>query len=179
MSEQLTIYCDEERCFKCYACQVACKQWHGFKAGGVSRRNVVEFVSGKFPNVTRTFQSISCQHCEDPACANACPVGAITKRPEDGIVVVDSEKCIGCQTCASACPFGIPNYDDNGMNKCDMCLSLGVDENGRPTPHCVATCPGRALIFGTTEEIEQYKQEKEAARASGREVATETIKSFE
>ena len=94
-------------------------------------------------------------------------------------MVVDSEKCIGCQTCASACPFGIPNYDDNGMNKCDMCLSLGTDENGRPMPHCVATCPGRALIFGTTEEIEQYKQEKEAARTSGREVALETIKSFE
>ena len=107
MSEQLMIYCDEDRCIKCYACQVACKQWHGIKAGGVSRRTVIEHTSGKFPNVTRTFSSLSCQHCTEPACANVCPAGAITKRAEDGIVVVDQDKCIGCRYCFFACPFGI------------------------------------------------------------------------
>lgn len=52
-----------------------------------------------------------------------------------------------------------------GMDKCDMCLSLGVDDTGRPTPHCVATCPTQALYFGTKEEIDQVINEKEAARA--------------
>lgn len=178
MSEQLMIYCDDERCIKCYACQVACKQWHGIKAGGVSRRNVIEHASGKFPNVTRTFQSLACQHCAKPACANVCPAGAITKRAEDGIVVVDSEKCIGCRYCFFACPFGIPSYDDS-MDKCDMCLSLGTGEDGRPEPHCVATCPTRALYFGTESEIKEILQEKEAARLSGRAEARETMKGFE
>ncbi len=166
MSDQLMIYCDSDRCIKCYACQVACKQWHGFMAGGVSRRNVIEHTSGKFPNVQRTFTSMSCMHCVEPACAKVCPAGAITKRAEDGIVVVDQDKCIGCRYCYFACPFGIPSYDDNGMNKCDMCLSLGTDdETGRPDPHCVATCPTQALYFGTKEEIDKILDEKNARRA--------------
>lgn len=168
MSERLMICCDEDRCIKCYACQVACKQWHGFKAGGVSRRNVVEHVAGKFPNVARTFSSISCHHCVEPACARVCPAGAISKRAEDGIVVVDDDKCIGCRYCFFACPFGIPSYDDNGMNKCDMCLSLGVGDDGRPDPHCVATCPTRALYYGTESEVKELVQEKEALRLGSR-----------
>lgn len=177
--EQLMVYCDSERCIKCYACQVACKQWHDIGAGGASRRNLVEFTSGKFPNVTRTFLSVSCQHCADPACVKVCPAQAISKRAEDGIVVVDSQKCIGCRYCFFACPFGIPTYDDNGMNKCDMCLSLGIGEDGRPKPHCVATCPSRALYFGTESEIKETLREREAVRLKGRERALEIIKSFE
>lgn len=178
MSEQLMIYCDDERCIKCYACQVACKQWHGFKAGGVSRRNVIEHTSGTFPNVTRTFSSLSCQHCAEPACASVCPAGAISKRPEDGIVVVDSDKCIGCRYCFFACPFGVPSYDDDGMNKCDMCLSLGAGEDGRPDPHCVATCPTQALYFGNESEIKEIIQEKEALRLSGRADARAAMEDF-
>lgn len=67
-------------------------------------------------------------------------------------------------TATSLAPLA-PDYDDGGMDKCDMCLSLGVDDTGRPTPHCVATCPTQALYFGTKEEIDQVINEKEAARA--------------
>lgn len=165
MTNQLMIYSDSDRCIKCYACQVACKQWHKTKAGTTSRRNVIEYTSGTFPDVQRVFYSKGCMHCEEPACTAVCPAGAITKRAEDGIVVVDRDKCIGCHYCYFACPFGIPDYDDGGMDKCDMCLSLGVDDTGRPTPHCVATCPTQALYFGTKEEIDQVINEKEAARA--------------
>ena len=57
-------------------------------------------------------------------------------------------------------------YDDNGMNKCDMCLSLGInEETGRPEPHCVQTCPTQALYFGTKEEIDKILDEKNALRA--------------
>ena len=162
---QLTIYHDADRCIKCYACQVTCKQWHGFKAGDVSRRKVYEEQGGSFPNVTRTFHADACHHCDDPECVKNCPAQAITKREEDGIVVVDQDACIGCQTCASACPFGVPEYEvETGkMNKCDMCLSLGVGDDGRPAPHCVATCPMQALYFGTPDEVQAISDEKDAA----------------
>lgn len=170
MSSQLMIYSDSDRCIKCWACQVSCKQWHGFEAGGVQRRTVVEHASGTFPNVSRVFSSLSCMHCVEPACMNVCPAGAISKREEDGIVVVDGDRCIGCRYCYFACPFGIPSYDDNGMSKCDMCLSLGVGEDGRPEPHCVTTCPTQALYFGTKEEIDEVLRDKEAAKAQANNV---------
>ena len=96
MKKQYGFYHDSERCIKCFACEVACKQWHGIKAGTIKLRKVVEVTTGTFPDVKRTFQSISCIHCVKPACIEACPEGAISKRVEDGIVIVDSSKCTGC-----------------------------------------------------------------------------------
>lgn len=166
MSNQLMIYADPDRCIKCWACQVACKQWHGIKADTTTRRRVIENTSGSFPDIKRVFYSLSCMHCEKPACAEVCPAGAISKREEDGIVVVDKSKCIGCHYCYFACPYGIPDYDEGGMEKCDQCLSLGTDDKGRPTPHCVQTCPTQALYYGTKEEIDAVLDEKTAAQAA-------------
>lgn len=165
MSNQLMIYADSDRCIKCWACQVACKQWHETKAATSSRRNVIEYTSGTFPHVERAFLSMGCMHCEKPGCVSVCPAGAITKRGEDGIVVVDRDKCIGCHYCYFACPFGVPSYDEEGMDKCDMCLSLGINEEGIPAPHCVATCPTQALYFGTQEKIDEIIAQKEAVKA--------------
>jgi anaerobic dimethyl sulfoxide reductase subunit B len=86
-------------------------------------------------------------HCVEPACVKACPEEAISKRAEDGAVIVDREKCIGCQTCLGACPFSAPAFGaDSKMQKCDMC----VNEINFQTesPPCVATCPTNALTFG-------------------------------
>lgn len=151
MAEQYGFYVDTSRCIKCWACEVACKQWHEIKAGTVSRRKVKETVEGTFPDVKRHFESLSCQHCATPACLEACPQGAISKREEDGVVVVDQEKCIGCKTCSTVCPFEVPEYielEEGGfkMDKCDTCLSLGRE--GDALPHCVLTCPTKALHFG-------------------------------
>ena len=164
MKNQLLIYSDPDRCIKCYACQVACKQWHGISAGGAARRRVIEQTSGTFPNVTRVFYSLACMHCADPECVRVCPAGALTKRDADGIVAVDRDLCIGCHYCSFACPYDVPAYDDGGLVKCDMCLSLGVGEDGRPNPHCVATCPTQALYFGTREEIEHTLSDKETRK---------------
>lgn len=100
-------------------------------------------------------------HCAEPQCVHVCPASALSKRAEDGIVVVDRDLCVGCHYCLYACPYDVPTYDDGGLVKCDMCLSLGLGEDGRPSPHCVATCPLQALYFGTTEEIERVIAEKE------------------
>ncbi|MDO4442354.1 MAG: 4Fe-4S dicluster domain-containing protein [Slackia sp.] len=158
MAKQYGFYVDTARCVDCWACEIACKQWNGIKAGGIARRKVHEVTEGTFPDVKRTFVSMSCMHCAEPACAAVCPAGAITKRDEDGIVVVDKEKCIGCHYCFFACPFGVPQYDENGMDKCDCCIGNGVTPGD--TPHCVATCPTQALHFGTMEELAEKVGDK-------------------
>lgn len=160
MSKQYGFSFDTERCIKCWACEVACKQWNGIKAGTIARRKVHEVESGTFPDVMRTFVSMSCMHCAEPACAAVCPAGAISKRGEDGIVVVDKEKCIGCHYCFFACPFGVPQYTDEGMDKCDCCIGNGVTPGD--TPHCVATYPTKALQFGTMEELAEKVSGKTA-----------------
>ena len=76
------------------------------------------------------------------------------------IVVVDKQKCIGCHYCFFACPFGVPQYTDEGMDKCDCCIGNGVTPGD--TPHCVATCPTQALTFGTMDELAQEVAEKKA-----------------
>lgn len=160
MKTQYGFYVELERCTKCWACQIACKSWKGIDAGTVSLRRVVEVTNGKFPDLTRTFISLSCMHCDKPACVAVCPTGALSKRSEDGIVVVDATKCIGCHYCFFACPFGIPQYDGT-MQKCDMCLDRLAEGK---EPMCVATCPNGALHFGTMEELAKMAQQKAATK---------------
>lgn len=169
MADQYGFYVDTSRCIKCWACEVTCKQWHEIKAGTISRRKVKETVEGTFPTVKRHFESLSCMHCEKPACFAACPQGAIEKRAEDGIVTVDLEKCIGDKSCAEACPYDVPEFvEADGktiMDKCDTCLSIGRNEDGNP--HCVGACPLQALHFGTMAEMEKLATAKGGARMVG------------
>ncbi len=144
-------YHDHDRCIKCYACEVACKQVHDIKAGTVKYRRVEETTYGTFPDVHRTFLSVACMHCARPACIAACPPGIIHKREEDGIVTVDTEGCTGCRACYEACPVKAPQFIADGtMRKCDMCRDR-VEKGEAPV--CVTTCPTRALRWGTAEEI--------------------------
>lgn len=170
MAEQYGFFVDSTRCVKCWACEIACQQWHEIKAGTVHRRTVQEECEGTFPEVKRTFISLSCMHCEAPACVEACPQGAISKRDEDGMVVVDKSLCIGCKTCSTACPFGVPDYlelEDGGflMDKCDGCVSLG--RAGDEAPRCVNSCPTKALHFGTLADMEALAFEKGGYRLEG------------
>jgi anaerobic dimethyl sulfoxide reductase subunit B (iron-sulfur subunit) len=142
---------DGKRCIGCQSCQVACKQFNGVKAGVVGYRNVVSTTSGTYPDVKRVFLSTSCQHCEQPACVAACPRTAISKRAEDGIVVVDQSKCVGCRRCLSACPFGAPKFADSVMQKCEFCLSQNLPDGAQT--RCAAACPTRALRSGSIEEL--------------------------
>lgn len=95
--------------------------------------------------------SVSCMHCEEPACMDVCPAKAISKR-DDGIVEVDSDLCLGCHYCEWACPYGAPQFDsDEGtMQKCDFCADE-IDAGRQP--YCVAACVMRALDFGDIEEL--------------------------
>lgn len=174
MRKRYAFYFEPHRCIKCWACEIACEQWHGIKAGTVKLRKVIEVTAGTFPDVTRIFLSVSCRHCANPPCIKACPTGAINQRFEDGIVTVDSKKCIGCRSCLEACPFGIPQFGEDGiMQKCDMCLER--IENGQ-IPVCVATCPTGALHWGTVQEISEIALKKSARKTAAAILAAREMK---
>jgi Fe-S-cluster-containing dehydrogenase component len=142
MTKQLGFFFDVDRCIQCRTCEVACQSTHNVEPGA-KWRQVVQTWAGEFPDVTTTYFSRACMHCGQPACVPACPTGAIIKRAEDGIVVVDRDKCNGCQACAPACPFDIPRFGSDGtMQKCGFCLELGGE------PVCATHCPTGALQYG-------------------------------
>ena len=161
MSKQYVFYYDAGRCVQCHTCEVACRSAHNLEPG-VKWRQVVEKWSGDYPDVTRSFLSQACMHCEKPACAAVCPTGAITKRTEDGIVVVDRDKCNGCGDCFSACPYDAPQFGNDGiMQKCDFCLDIDRE------PVCTVSCPAEALYFGTLDEPPQALKGKTFKRLDG------------
>ncbi|MDR0453188.1 MAG: 4Fe-4S dicluster domain-containing protein [Deferribacteraceae bacterium] len=115
--------------------------------------------------VDRRYISVSCNHCEDPACIKACPMGIITKEPTYGAVLVSNSGCISCGRCHDACPWGAPQYYDPNyrsysqwdpkrpkMTKCTMCLDR-IKNNLKPA--CVAACWNRALDAGTIDELQK------------------------
>lgn len=164
---------DLNRCTGCHACSVACKVennlpngiwWNRILTAGGESMDTPE---GIFPNLRMQFLPVNCQHCENPACVKACPVKATYKREEDGIVVQDYDKCIGCRYCMVACPYAsvrqfnwkkpeyaidvtmgdaaITPHQYNTVEKCTFCnhrLAQGLK------PACIDTCPNRARIFG-------------------------------
>lgn len=171
---RLGMVIDLKRCIGCNACTIACKQEKGTPEG-VNFARVITREMGSYPNTKRTYLPQLCNHCSQAACETACPTGATYTR-EDGIVMVDSDACIGCRACAVACPYGhrhflennalSASYNQNGdltpyqekkyekfqegtVVKCDLCAPR-VDQGREPA--CVVTCPTEARIFGDWEE---------------------------
>jgi anaerobic dimethyl sulfoxide reductase subunit B (iron-sulfur subunit) len=163
---QYGFYFNAERCIGCNACVIACKDWNDLKPGElVYWRRVTTTESGKGLHVQLTNQSLSCLHCGKPSCLAACPQGAISKRSEDGIVVVDQLKCQGCRTCLEACPFGIPQYGPDGkMQICNFCTEK--IRAGMP-PACAAACTGKALFAAPLDELARLFADKFPVRMFG------------
>lgn len=142
-------YFDMTRCTGCRACQVACKDKNRLDVGTIYR-HAATFSVGEFPKVSAYSYSATCNHCAAPACAAACPTGAIETR-KDGAVVINREKCSGDGSCTKACPYGIPQIlPDGKAGKCDSCYMI---REAGGLPACVAACPNRALDFGDVEEL--------------------------
>ncbi len=153
-------YFDSDACSGCKTCQIACKDKNNLDIG-VNWRKVYEITGGSWEkdgdawrsSVIAYNVSMACNHCEDPICLKSCPAKAIIKT-ENGIVIIDQEKCMGCKYCSWTCPYSALQYDTiNGvMTKCDMCEDY-VSEGKNPS--CVDACPTRALDFGEYDDLVQ------------------------
>lgn len=174
---------DLRKCIGCQSCVVACKAEHNTPTG-ILQTNVLERELGKFPNVVRVFLPVLCNHCEEPTCVEVCPSQATTKR-EDGVVMVDFQKCIGCGACVEHCPYHARVLVQDNRTlfpdgktafekpvhqkipgqvalKCDFCF-FRVDKGKQPA--CVEVCPTQARLFGDVADpkstvsglIQKYK----------------------
>jgi anaerobic dimethyl sulfoxide reductase subunit B (iron-sulfur subunit) len=155
---QYGFHYDASVCSGCKACQGACKDKNDLPPGVLWRR-VYEVTGGAWkkeggvwvPAVFAYNLSLACHHCAKPICGEGCPTKAIYKR-DDGIVLIDTQACIGCRYCEWACPYGAIQFDAARRlaTKCDFCADfVGA---GRP-PACVAACPMRALDFGDLDDL--------------------------
>ena len=161
MAKQCGFYFDADRCVQCRTCGLACKTVHNIEPG-MNWMRVVDIWGGVYPNVTRAFFALACMHCAKPTCIEACPTGAISKRTEDGIVVVDRDKCNGCRDCFSACPYGVPQFGADGiMQMCDFCTGINME------PACTVSCPTEALKFGPLDELLKMASGKAARKMDG------------
>ena len=154
---------DMEKCSACGACAVACMDQNDYdpKAGSAPFRTIFEMEHGDGKPVF-THYSVACMHCKDAPCVLACPSGCLRKDPVSGFTVYDNENCIGCHSCAMACPFGVPSFNAQGkMEKCDGCsvrIAHGME------PACVRVCPTGALKLYREEEYEQAHQGRSVRR---------------
>lgn len=160
--KQYGFYIDSSKCTGCKTCQLACKDYRDLDVKRNYRR-VYEYAGGSFVqdgdtwiqnDVFSYYLSIACNHCSNPACVKVCPSGAMHKRQEDGLVVVNEEVCIGCQHCSNACPYGAPQFskEKGHMTKCDGCYERVADGK---QPICVESCPLRALEFGEIQVLRE------------------------
>jgi len=143
-------FIDPNRCIGCESCVLACSECDTHKGHSMIH---LEYV-----NRCESPQTLPvvCMHCESPTCAEVCPADAI-KRTEDGVVqTARKPRCIACNNCVLACPFGVPKMHTGFelMMKCDMCYDR-TSEGKRPM--CATVCPSQALFFGTREEIDRLR----------------------
>ncbi|MFC1671146.1 4Fe-4S dicluster domain-containing protein [Spirochaetota bacterium] len=161
---------DLKKCIGCTACVVACKSEHNSPTG-VFNTTILEKEMGIYPNSTRIFLPVMCNHCEKPTCVDVCPTGASYQR-DDGVVLVDYDKCTGCSACIEHCPYQVrsnvkdnrrlffdgktaferPVHDkipNNVAAKCDLCYHK-IDQGEEPA--CAAICMTEARIFGDLDD---------------------------
>lgn len=192
MTQRWGIAIDQNRCIGCWTCSVACKainnqplgiHWNRILTGRPNENapgpgpatQAIDVPTGKFPDVQLAYQPTSCQHCQNAPCEKVCPVGA-TFRREDGAVLVDFERCIGCRYCIAACPYGARSFTW-GKGKYEPAFPVGYGRDYRSggrlaftperevgmaekctlcvervdagkKPMCVESCPAGARIFG-------------------------------
>jgi Fe-S-cluster-containing dehydrogenase component len=165
--KRLGLVIDLDTCVGCQACVTSCKAWntgghmapltdidpYGGDADGVWFNRVHAYEHTTDAGGRTVHFPRSCLHCAEPACVTVCPTGASYKRASDGIVLIAEDKCIGCQLCSWACPYGAREFDAHVgvMKKCTLCVDRIYNDNLAQEdriPACVAACPTGARHFG-------------------------------
>jgi tetrathionate reductase subunit B len=160
-------------CNGCYCCQIACKDEHVANDWSPYAKpqpdtgqfwiGLTELIRGQVPKVKITYLPKMCHHCDAAPCLSCCEVGAIVKR-DDGLVLIDSDKCTGCQLCQDTCPHGAI-YFNEGLNiaqKCTGCAHL-LDNHADEwkVPRCVDQCPTGAIQFGEEADFADFIRDAE------------------
>ena len=183
---KLGIAINKTRCIGCQTCAHACKMQNNMRWNRVLTEgcDVEDGALGEFPNLSRGYLPVACQHCENPACLRVCPTGA-TYKDDKGRVEVDYEKCIGCRMCMAACPYNARvfnwndpkrepdfNYGDKDVpvrgkgvvEKCTLCKER-TDRGEEPM--CVKCCPVKARTFGDLDDPNSEISKLVVARKAG------------
>ncbi len=177
--ERFGVLVDTTVCIGCRQCEYACKVEHGLPAGNIDdyqdrsvfehlRRpdhtalTVVNAYEAEQPEQQAVTVKVQCMHCDHPACVSACIVGAFSKQ-ENGAVIWDESRCIGCRYCMVACPFQVPAFEYNKaiepkILKCDFCYNNRTSKGQMPA--CVEICPTEALTFGKRYDLIQIAHER-------------------
>lgn len=172
---KLAIAIDLHRCIGCNTCALACKMQNNVPDGMLWNRvltencDIYDGAEGIYPNLTRTYLPLACQHCENAACQRVCPTGA-TYKDDKGRIEIDYDKCIGCRMCMAACPYNarvfnwnepvrstgfnygdarVPERAKGVMEKCTLCKER---TDAGEEPRCVQCCPTDARIFGDLDD---------------------------
>jgi Fe-S-cluster-containing dehydrogenase component len=181
---KLGLVIDLDTCVGCHACATACTEWNGASAisgpltderpygddpSGVWFNRVRHYEVGAYPDVRTINFPMSCLHCEDAQCVTVCPTGASYKRA-DGIVLVDLDRCMGCNLCAWACPYGARELDpaSGTMKKCTLCVDRVHDERlpeRERQPACVLACPTHARHYGDLDDPQSHVSQLVAERS--------------
>ena len=166
---KLGMVIDLKRCMGCQTCALGCKMQNNVPMGTLWNRILtdggedVDSARGEFPNLQKSWMPLACLHCENAPCVKVCPVGA-TYRDNDGRVLINYDRCIGCRYCMAACPYNarvfnwqdpvrepgfsygdVPARPKGVVEKCTLCVER--TSKGKE-PVCVEVCPAKARIFG-------------------------------
>lgn len=187
---KLAIAISLDRCMGCNTCSTVCKMQNNVPMGMLWNRvltegcEVADGAVGTYPDLSRTYLPLACQHCESPACLRVCPTGA-TYKDDKGRVEIDYDKCIGCRMCMAACPYNArvfnwndprrdPDFDYGDkdvpvrgkgvMEKCTLCKER-TDRGDEPM--CVKCCPARARTFGDLDDPDSEISKLVVARKAG------------
>lgn len=167
--KEFVMVIDLSKCKNLKKCQSACNKMH-FVQDGINWIKIYEMQNGE--ETAPYWQPTTCMHCAEPPCVKVCPVDATFKR-QDGIVLIDNQRCIGCRFCMAACPYStrVFNWDEpeipeevanqeyspetslpprkGTVDKCDFCPDM--IRKGE-LPHCVSACPNGVFYFGDLKE---------------------------
>ena len=136
------VYVNEKWCLGCHLCEYNCAFANSGKTDMVKALKGVRIHPRiRIEEGDNVSFAVSCRHCDVPLCVKGCITGALSR--EDGVIVIDTEKCVGCYTCILSCPYGAIMPSETGaVQKCELCISStgGV-------PACVTGCPNKAIVF--------------------------------